>query len=83
MFNEIPLIISAVVLSEHKFKALSLYFCSEADLVQRYLFNLAQNRPDEMHYCTQVNLVHWVAHENLVHTKVRNIPECIQVVKTR
>ncbi len=34
---------------------------------------LAQNRPDEMHYCTQLNLVHWVGHKHLVtilvHTK--------------
>ncbi len=72
MFNEIPLIVRAVAFSKHKFKALSPshLFCSETDLVQcnpDTLLKLAQNRPDEMNYCPQVNLVHLVAHEHLVH----------------
>ncbi len=81
MFNEIPLIVRAVALSKHKFKALSYYFCSKTDLVQYYLdtlLKLEQNHPNEMNYCTQVNLVHWVTHENLVHKKVLDFPECIK-----
>jgi hypothetical protein len=75
------LIVKAVAFSEHKFKALSYFFCSEADLVQRYLdtlFKLAQDRPNKINYCTQVNLVHWIAHEHLVHTKVLNFPEALK-----
>jgi hypothetical protein len=30
-----------------------------------------------MEHRTQVNLVHWVAHEHLVHAKVLNFPESI------
>jgi hypothetical protein len=81
MFNEIPLIVRAVAFSKHKFKAASSFFCSETDLVRcnlDTLLKLAQNRPDEMSYCTQVNLVHWVAHEHLVHTKVLDFPKCIK-----
>jgi hypothetical protein len=31
-----------------------------------------------MDYSTQVNLVHWIAHEHLVHAKVLNFPESIE-----
>jgi hypothetical protein len=31
-----------------------------------------------MNYSTQVNLVHWIAHEHLVHAKVLILPECIE-----
>jgi len=39
---------------------------------------LAQNCLYEMDYSTQVDLVHWVAHEHLVHAKVLNFPESIE-----
>ena len=37
----------------------------------------SQNCLDEVNDCTQVHLVHWIAHEHLVHTKVLYVPERI------
>jgi hypothetical protein len=36
-----------------------------------------------MDYSTQVDLVHWVAHEHLVHAKVLIFPESIEVISRR
>ena len=77
----IPLALSSLSARQHVFEPVFQFGCSPSLDVQDQLYTLQkslQNCPDECHYDTQINGMHAIAHEHLMHTEVCNQPESIE-----
>ena len=77
----IPLSLSSLPTRQHVFEPFLQLGCSPPLDIQDQLNTLqksSQNCPDECHYDTQINGMHAIAHEHLVHTEVCYHSESIE-----